>query len=96
MASREGGEDEFSGVRVTRVDGKSVALGDGVDDRDEIGEIDSRGDSLGVEVESESDKVDVSGSLSVSEDTSLDSVTSSEESELSGGNSSSCGGRRKR
>lgn len=48
---------------------------------------------MGVEVESESDEVDVSGSLSVSEDTSLDSVTSSEESELSGGNSSSCRGK---
>jgi len=42
MTSREGGEDELSGVRVTRVDGKSVALGDGVDDGDEVGEVDSR------------------------------------------------------
>jgi hypothetical protein len=89
MAARKGGENELARVGVSRVAGEGDAFGDGIGDGLEVGEIDVGGDALGVEVEGEGDKVDVAGSLAVSEEAALDSVSSSEETELGGGDSGS-------
>jgi hypothetical protein len=68
VTSRKGGEDEIACVRVTRVDRKTGALGHGVDDREHVAKVEIGLDTLRVEVEGESDEVDVSSSFTVAKD----------------------------
>lgn len=89
MGPRKGGEDELSSPRVSRVNSEVVALRDGIDDIVEVGEVELRGNALGVKVEGEGDDVDVAGALAVPEEAALDAVGSGHEAEFGGGDSGS-------
>jgi len=74
VRSRESGEDELSGVRSPRVNGDVGASGNDLDAFLQVGEVQFGADTLSVHVESESDQVDVSGTFTVSEETTFNSV----------------------
>lgn len=67
------------------MDRELVALGDGVGNGGEVGEVDTGRDALGVEIESKGDEVDVTRPLAIAEETALDAVATGEESELCSG-----------
>lgn len=72
------------------MDREIVALRDDVDDMLEVTKVEIRVDALCIEVESEIDEVDIAGTFAVSEQTALDSVTTSEKSKFGGSDSSTC------
>ena len=73
---------------MTRVDGKIVALSNDFDDVIEVGEVDFGMNALGVEVQSQVHQIYVAGTLPVAEQTTFDTVSTSELREFGGCNSS--------
>lgn len=90
MRTREGRKDEFPNVRVSRMNRQSSTFRHGIHDGEHVGEIELWGDTLRVEVEREGDDVYVSGTFTVAEDCTLDSVGTGEDTEFSGSNGTSC------
>lgn len=74
MGSRESRKDQFSRPRVPGVNRDIMALGDSLDRSIQVGEVKLGADSLGVKVQREGDQIDVSGTFSISEQASFDSV----------------------
>jgi hypothetical protein len=86
VRSRECSENELTRVRVARVNGEIVALGDNFNDGLDVAEVDFWVDTLCIEVESEVDEVDVSGAFAVTEEAALDTVGTAEDPEFRRGN----------
>ena len=72
------------------MDREVVACGYNVDDRLDVAEVNFRVDALCVQVQRKVDKVDIAGSLSVAKQTTFDSISTSEDTELRGGDTSAC------
>lgn len=85
VRSRERSEDEFTGVRSTRVDGNVGASRDDFDALFEVRKVQLGAHSLRVHVQRERDQVDVSGTFAVTEQATLDSVGTGHESQLGRG-----------
>lgn len=90
MRTRERRKDEFTDVRMSRMNGQASTFRHRIHDREHVGKVELRGDTLRVQVEREGDDVNVSGTFTVTEDGTLDSVGTSEHTEFSGGNGTSC------
>ena len=69
---------------------KTCAFRNGVADGEDVGEIEKRRDALRVEVESESDDIDVSGSFTVPKYRALDSISTSKDTQFRSRNSAAC------
>src|SRR6185436_1986521 len=75
-------EHQFATVRMARVDWQLVAVLDGADDRIDVRKIQSGVDSLAVEIQSQSHKVDITRALAVAEQASLDAIRARHDGEL--------------
>lgn len=71
----EGADDELAAVGRTWVHGDFGAVFNGVNDGGDVGEVDIGVDALGVEVECEGDKVNITGAFAVAEETTFDTVS---------------------
>jgi hypothetical protein len=89
MTPAESGEDEFSCVRMSRVDGETGTFGDGIRDGEDIAEIQFRSDPLGIQVQSQSHEINVPRSFSVPEHSSFDSIGSCKDTQLGSRNGAS-------
>jgi hypothetical protein len=89
VRSRERSKDQLTRPRRPRVHRNVVALRNDLNALLKVRKVEFGRDTLGVHVQRERDEVDVSGSLSVSEEATLDTVGSREETELGGGNTGS-------
>jgi hypothetical protein len=72
----EGTHHQLAAVGSSGVHGDLVASLHNVDDRGDVGEVNLGMHALGVQIQTQSDEVDVSGSLAVAKQTALDSVGS--------------------
>jgi hypothetical protein len=86
VGPREGGVDEVASPRVSWVNGEIGALSNSVDDRLDVAEVEVRADTLGIEVESQSDNVDVASTLAIAEQAAFNAVASGQHTELSSSN----------
>jgi hypothetical protein len=75
---------------MSRVDREIIALGNYVDDRLDIADIEIGRDALGVEVESKVDEIDVACAFAVPEEAAFDAIATCENGQFCGSNSSSC------
>ena len=64
------------------MDGEVSAGGNDVDDGLDIAEVQLGVDTLGIELQSESDQVDASCAFAVAEETALDTITAREKTKL--------------
>lgn len=62
---------------MARVNGEVITLGNDIDNGLEIAEVEAGRYALGVQVEGQVDEIHVAGSLSISEETALDPVSTS-------------------
>lgn len=90
MRTGERREHEFTSIRVSWMNGKTGAFCDGIADGEDVGKVKEGGDSLRVEVESERDDVHVSGTFSVTKYRSLYSVSTGENTQFRGRDSTAC------
>lgn len=85
VASTEGADDELTAIRPPFVDGDLVTLFHDLNDRVDVREIDVRVDTLCVQVKGKGDQVDITRSLTVSEEGALDTVGARHLGQLCGG-----------
>src|SRR6185295_9520667 len=75
-------EHEFTTVRMARVDWQLVAVLDGADNRIDVRKIQSGIDTLAVEIQCQSHKVDVTRALAVAEQASFDTICTGHDGKL--------------
>jgi hypothetical protein len=75
VAARKGTHDQGAGVGGTRVDRDLVGVLDNVNDLVQIRKVQVGAQSLGVQVQSQGDNIDVAGALAVAKQASLDTVS---------------------
>jgi hypothetical protein len=82
VSTSESREDQSTGVWVTDGDRGLVAAADNRDGLREVGKVELGRDTLGVEVESESDEVDVSGTFAITQEASFNTSAASKKTIL--------------
>ena len=74
MAAGKGGEDQFAGIGMARVDRQLVAIFDRLDDVVDVAEVETGIDPLGVHVERDGYQVAIAGALAIAEQAAFDPV----------------------
>eukprot|EP01022_Parablepharisma_sp_SALTPOND_P029441 TRINITY_DN734_c3_g8_i1.p1 TRINITY_DN734_c3_g8~~TRINITY_DN734_c3_g8_i1.p1 ORF type:complete len:1015 (+),score=377.72 TRINITY_DN734_c3_g8_i1:1333-4377(+) len=81
----EGGEDQVAHIRVTRVYRNLVAFFHHLAHHIDVGEVQARVHTLGVQVQCQRDQVDVAGTLAVAEQAAFDAVGAGHDGQLGRG-----------
>lgn len=87
MGTGECGEDELASVRVTLGRHHLITAADDLNDLGKVREVEVRRHTLGIEVERESNEIDVPGPLAITEEAAFDSGPTRENAKLCGSDS---------
>jgi hypothetical protein len=82
MATRKGGENQFTGIGVARMNGQSVTIFNRLDDFINVRKVEPGVDPLCVHVERNCDEIDITGPFTIAKQASFDPVRPGEQAKF--------------